>query len=413
MCVSYVLTKGKPLLAFLLVCIVRVSYVCCAYALLQRWDVNCNYNTEKTDMTVSAGISAGDEMCNMYFMIKSSVPRGGICWRSQVQGDLPELGMYLYRWVFNLSTATARKVEEIKPDGMGQVAGVHLGYMGDPTKLLIFHRADREMGEFDFETTINTDVFIVWDTVTMRVEKTFGKDMYRMPHGLTIDMNSNTIWTTDVDSQVAIKLDAATGEELLRLGTWGTRGSGNNEMCRPTEVAVSSSGRLFVSDGYCNRRVLAFDADGSFARNYEISDAIVPHGVVVDDCAGVYFVADRESARVLMMDMDSGSVSIAIDLAQYGLPYAITTDELGTVFALTWDRDQSGNVSLIQLTEQVDADNLGTPVPLPGVKNVMTLPGIKVPHDVAVSYSFRESCFYVYVSETGPGPEGKITVFKS
>ena len=368
----------------------------------------------KSDKTVSSGTSSRDEMCNMYFMVKSNVPRGGLCWsgKDEMAGNYPQLSFYSYRRVFNLGKNRARKVDEIKPDGMGQVAGVHLGYMGDPTKLLIFHRADREMDESDFTTTIDTDVFIVWDTVVQRIEKTFGKGMYKMPHGLTIDMNSNAIWTTDVDSQVAMKLDATTGKELLRLGTWGERGSGNNEMCRPTEVAVSSSGRLFVSDGYCNKRVLAFEADGTFAHKHEISDAMVPHGVVVDDCAGVFFVADRESARVLMMDMDSGSLVAEIELAAHGLPYAIATDEFGTVFALTWRRDNGGKVSLIQLTEQNDVGKLGDPIPVVGVKYVVELPGIKVPHDVAVSYSFRESCFYVYVSETGPGPNGKITVFK-
>lgn len=39
-------------------------------------------------------------------------------------------------------------------------------------------------------------------------------------------------------------------------------GSDNTHLCKPTGVAVMSNGEFFVSDGYCNTRVIKYSADG-------------------------------------------------------------------------------------------------------------------------------------------------------
>lgn len=51
---------------------------------------------------------------------------------------------------------------------------------------------------------------------------------------------------------------------LLTLGSKLKPGAEKNMFCKPTAVAVETSGKFFVSDGYCNARVIKFDADGTF-----------------------------------------------------------------------------------------------------------------------------------------------------
>lgn len=52
---------------------------------------------------------------------------------------------------------------------------------------------------------------------------------------------------------------------LLELGEAFTPGSDTNHFCQPTDVAVDTeTGDVFVSDGYCNARILKFSANGRF-----------------------------------------------------------------------------------------------------------------------------------------------------
>lgn len=52
---------------------------------------------------------------------------------------------------------------------------------------------------------------------------------------------------------------------LLTLGEAFIPGSDHYHFCKPTDVAVDSeSGNIFVSDGYCNARILKFSADGKY-----------------------------------------------------------------------------------------------------------------------------------------------------
>lgn len=52
---------------------------------------------------------------------------------------------------------------------------------------------------------------------------------------------------------------------LMALGEAFTPGSDNNHFCQPTDVAVDTkTGNIFVSDGYCNARILKFSADGKY-----------------------------------------------------------------------------------------------------------------------------------------------------
>ncbi|MDA8219289.1 MAG: peptidyl-alpha-hydroxyglycine alpha-amidating lyase family protein [Dehalococcoidales bacterium] len=70
----------------------------------------------------------------------------------------------------------------------------------------------------------------------------------------------------------------------------------------PTNVAVSQTGEIFVSDGYGNARVHKFAPDGTLLRSWGNpghgpGEFWIPHGIAVDRESIVY-VADRENSRV-------------------------------------------------------------------------------------------------------------------
>ena len=78
--------------------------------------------------------------------------------------------------------------------------------------------------------------------------------------------------------------------------------------CRPTDVAWDQQGNIFVSDGYCNNRVVKYDRDGRFlakvgsaAPGKELGEFNLPHGLQVDHQGNVY-VADRGNNRYVVLD---------------------------------------------------------------------------------------------------------------
>ena len=123
--------------------------------------------------------------------------------------------------------------------------------------------------------------------------------MFYLPHGLTIDMYGN-YWITDVALHQVFKFEA---EDIARmkditklkkrqyntkiqkkmflnnhnfdpllknntlkpsmiLGEAFEPGHDEKRFCKPTAVAVESNGDFFVSDGYCNSRIIKFNAKG-------------------------------------------------------------------------------------------------------------------------------------------------------
>lgn len=56
---------------------------------------------------------------------------------------------------------------------------------------------------------------------------------------------------------------------LIVLGEAFVPGSDENHFCKPTDVAVDPvSGNIYVSDGYCNRRILKFSPNGKYLKQW-------------------------------------------------------------------------------------------------------------------------------------------------
>ncbi|XP_055897449.1 peptidyl-glycine alpha-amidating monooxygenase B-like [Biomphalaria glabrata] len=90
---------------------------------------------------------------------------------------------------------------------------------------------------------------------------------YFMPHGITADHQGN-IWLTDVAMHQVFKIPPGQTVPKMTLGQKFQHGEDTNLFCKPTDVAVFMSGEFFVSDGYCNSRVLKFSKDGTFLMSF-------------------------------------------------------------------------------------------------------------------------------------------------
>ena len=84
----------------------------------------------------------------------------------------------------------------------------------------------------------------------------------------------------------------------LTLGEAFVPGSDEKHFCKPTDVAVSSSGIFFVSDGYCHKRIMKFDSNGRLLNVYTRSFNIV-HSLTLQEEKDALCVADRENSRVV------------------------------------------------------------------------------------------------------------------
>src|SRR3569833_601285 len=99
---------------------------------------------------------------------------------------------------------------------------------------------------------------------------------FQFAHSVRIDHDDN-IWTVDEGTNVVTKFNP-TGTKVLMVighrplaadGPYATPKGPNPPdekytLCRPTDVAWDMQGNIFISDGYCNNRVVKYDRNGRF-----------------------------------------------------------------------------------------------------------------------------------------------------
>ncbi len=164
-------------------------------------------------------------------------------------------------------------------------------------------------------------------------------------HGMFIDAEEN-IYMPVKNSHVVLKYSTS-GNLLMTLGTWDqpsdTGWSGvttdivqraAGPFHRPSDVAMSPDGDLYISDGYGNARIHKFSGDGRLLFSWGApgktapGEFHVPHGVWVHT-DGRVFVADRENHRIQIFTPDGEFLTQWTDFSR---PCDIYIDEDETVF---------------------------------------------------------------------------------
>ena len=86
-----------------------------------------------------------------------------------------------------------------------------------------------------------------------KVLRSWGKGMFKIPHGIRIDPAGN-VWTVDANTSMVYKFSSQ-GQKLLEISV-GDVPDPSRDFCGATDVAFAQNGRVFVTDGYCNARVI-------------------------------------------------------------------------------------------------------------------------------------------------------------
>ncbi|KAL3312868.1 hypothetical protein Ciccas_008530 [Cichlidogyrus casuarinus] len=287
---------------------------------------------------------------------------------------------------------------------IGEVSGVAAL---NSSHIYVFHRADRKWGLSDFD---EKNVYTKQDqgpikrpTIALlvdgKIQREFGEGLFFMPHSIHVDGAGN-IWTTDTALHQVLKFDKADlSKPSLVLGKRFQPGKDGKHFCKPTDVKVASNGDFFVSDGYCNSRVLKFKPDGSLITywghqsgcenafphpgwsrhtrrveecsvkaklstesdeyssaeseevgNYELS---LPHALALNEKEDSVMVADRQNNRVVAFSAGLDGSECGKFLGEwrmlepvYGVDYNEETDE---IYALVGE-ESSSTVKVLDYT---------------------------------------------------------------
>lgn len=156
-----------------------------------------------------------------------------------------------------------------------------------------------------------SDPIVVFDSLGV-YQRSFGQGVFDNEHGLRIDRDGY-LWAVDNGNHTVTRM-TLTGEVLRQWGTKGVAGSTPTTFARPTDIAWDSEGNFYVSDGYTNTRVVKFDRDGNYVKEWGTpgdgpGQFRVPHSIAIDSHDRVY-VSDRENNRIQIFDVDGNLIRV-------------------------------------------------------------------------------------------------------
>ncbi|XP_030367252.1 peptidyl-glycine alpha-amidating monooxygenase isoform X3 [Strigops habroptila] len=235
---------------------------------------------------------------------------------------------------------------------LGQVSGLALDAENN---LVIFHRGDHVWDENSFDSTfvyqqrglgpIQQNTILVLNPSNAKLLHSLGKNLFYLPHGLSIDKNGN-YWVTDVALHQVFKLEPDKKEPLLTLGIALQPGSDKNHFCQPTDVAVDpNTGSIYVSDGYCNSRIIQFSPNGLYMRQWgegtetslgraKPGQFRIPHSLALVPDFSQLCVADRENGRIQCFRLETGEFIREIKHKSFGRELFAVSYVPGLLFAV-------------------------------------------------------------------------------
>ena len=212
---------------------------------------------------------------------------------------------------------------------LGEAAGVAVNSKGD---IFVFTRsAQTRLFEFDPSGKFMREI---------------GKDLYgfSFAHTVRIDKDDN-IWCVDEGANMVIEFDPQ-GRVKMLFGRKPEAVEGGAPPApgappppppppdfatfqhrlfnRPTDVAWDTAGNSYISDGYGNSRVVKYDKNGDWVKEWgkrgtEPGEFHTLHSIATDAQGNVY-VGDRENHRIQVFDGDG---NFQKQFTNIGAPWAI------------------------------------------------------------------------------------------
>ena len=163
----------------------------------------------------------------------------------------------------------------------------------------------------------------------------FGGGMVNDPHGFHVD-REGSVWVSDTfaeagKGQTVVKF-SKDGKPLMTLGKPGVTGDANSTDAfdQPTDIYVAPNGDIFVSQGHGARptdRIFKFSKDGKYIKSWGKrgsgpGEFNTPHQLAMDS-TGRLFVADRVNNRIQIFDQDGKFLE---EWKQFGRPSGLYID---------------------------------------------------------------------------------------
>lgn len=240
--------------------------------------------------------------------------------------------------IFHVSSEVKNEFTYTQDDGypigeklFGNIAGVDLDKNNN---VILFHRGSHKwsLDTFDAndiylpsrDSPIREETVITIDPKEKKIIRAWGRDLFYMPHGLSLDLEGRNVWLTDVALHQVFKYTIDGSQLLITLGTAFVPGNDENHFCKPTSVADTGD-FIFVADGYCNSRIVMFSAQGKYLSEFgQSSDAAylssaasnqptfnIPHKIIYAKEANMLCVADRENGRIQCFSLEPKLYSMA------------------------------------------------------------------------------------------------------
>jgi DNA-binding beta-propeller fold protein YncE len=201
-------------------------------------------------------------------------------------------------------------------------------------RVYVFNRSNRPMIVFDRD---GNEIF------------SWGENLFKRPHGSCLT-NDGHIYLTDDYRHVVYKFSKE-GDLMMTLGNkdqpsdTGHRGGldiferissikhAAGPFNRPTGVALSSTGDIFVTDGYGNARVHRFSPDGKLLLSWGEpgpgkGQFRLPHNIWINKEDEIW-ISDRENSRVQIFDTEGKFLDQWTDLIR---PTHVFMDKDETVY---------------------------------------------------------------------------------
>lgn len=183
-----------------------------------------------------------------------------------------------------------------------QISGVAVAPQGE---VLVLNRGENswnpDKGFAGFQRKrIQKPAVLVIDPSSGALLRAWGGDRFIMPHQIFVEPGGH-VWIADCGQDKLFCFDAS-GNLLRELG--GPRMG----FQMPTDMAILSNGRLVISDGYVNARLLWVEPDGKVSQSLGTRGSRplqfkTPHSVTVDPEDRIY-VADRENHRIQVLSAE-------------------------------------------------------------------------------------------------------------
>eukprot|EP00116_Pleurobrachia_bachei_P002239 sb/3462501/ len=317
----------------------------------------CVFDSSDRDTRTIIGATGKDEMCNFYMMYSVNASLFSYnddgCFRSK-RFTVPRYARITdplanrYEVSSNWSLSSA----------IGQVGG--LSHNTQQDQLVVFHRGSNDWSSkqwFDQNNNVlfkkefikeNTVLFV--NPETGMIEESFGKDMFIMPHGVYLDSEDN-VYLTDV----------------------------------ALHQVVDIARNIYVSDGYCNSRVVKFDHTGKFLAQYGESGTEkgkpgimgLVHDLTIDPIHHEIHVADRENGQVHVLNYLSGNFTRVYPIPGSVYSVDFSTDPPALFAVNVTDMNRESKIMTIDpATGTIKAASPSSPSPL------------KMPHSITHLKSF-------------------------